>query len=199
MSIIVKGSGGGAGGEDLTAVLTEQDALIQEIEESLVGKASGANITPETVLAGYRGYRGKTLVKGTYNPATADPELIPNNIRQGVDIFGVVGTMAEAPKIWSEKGTFSGFNNYQGHTITTANSGPKRIFGGGTKHYYISGAGAHSQSMLLNGTTVTIGDTEDGDETASITFGANSVKIPRTASFLSMSGTVSYWITNAEI
>lgn len=95
MSIIVKGSGGGAGGEDLTAVLTEQNALIQEIEESLVGKASGANITPETVLAGYRGYRGKTLVEGTFDPATADPDLIAKNIRKGIDIFGVIGTLIE--------------------------------------------------------------------------------------------------------
>ena len=64
MSIIVKGSGGG-GGEDLTVELAEQATLLQEIEESLVGKASGANITPETVLEGYAGYKGKNLVVGT--------------------------------------------------------------------------------------------------------------------------------------
>lgn len=68
MSIIVKGSGGGSKAEDLTAVLSEQATLIQEIEESLVGKASGANITPETVLKGYRGYKGKNLVEGNYIP-----------------------------------------------------------------------------------------------------------------------------------
>ena len=94
MSIIVKGSGGG-GGENITAELDAQAILLQEIEESLVGKASGANITPETVLKGYAGYKGKELVEGTYDPATADPNLIPENIREGVDIFGIIGTMVE--------------------------------------------------------------------------------------------------------
>lgn len=40
---------------------------------------------------------GKNIfgVEGSYNPATADPDLIPDNIRDGVDIFGVIGTMTE--------------------------------------------------------------------------------------------------------
>ena len=65
MSIIVKGSGGGAGGEDLSVELNAQATLIREIEESLVGKISGANITPDTILKGYQGYKGKELVVGT--------------------------------------------------------------------------------------------------------------------------------------
>lgn len=68
MSILVKGSGGGSKGEDLTVEKNEMGLLIQEIEESLVGKASGANIIPEVILKGYRGYKGKTLIEGILDP-----------------------------------------------------------------------------------------------------------------------------------
>lgn len=56
------------GGENVTEEVNVQTPLITSILESLVGKAQGANITPETVLKGYKGYRGQELIEGTYEP-----------------------------------------------------------------------------------------------------------------------------------
>ena len=211
----------GVNGEDLTETEVRQDAAVDDLYRKVMRKVADHKGEGQYIWKKMTTENGDFIDYVVSNDTEAFPnggihtddywyklivqpvdladeidDLIPSNIRKNKNIFGVNGDMEEGVQVWSEKGTFSGFNNYHGHTITTANSGPKRIFGGGTKHYSATG---HSQSMLLNGTTVTIGDTEDGDETASIEFGANSVKINRTSSFLSMSGTVSYWITNAEI
>ena len=56
------------GGENVTEEVNVQTPLITSILEALVGKAQGANITPETVLKGYKGYRGQELIEGTYEP-----------------------------------------------------------------------------------------------------------------------------------
>lgn len=54
--------------EDIAPEIAEQTPLITEIMESLAGRVTLANITPETVLKGYRGYKGQQLVEGTYKP-----------------------------------------------------------------------------------------------------------------------------------
>ena len=54
--------------EDVTPEVTAQTPVITQILEGLVGKAHGANITPETVLNGFKGYRGQELVEGVYVP-----------------------------------------------------------------------------------------------------------------------------------
>lgn len=91
MSVIVKGGGG----ENVTPEVTAQTPVITQILEGLVGKAQGANATADKILEGYSAYVGGQLVNGEYDPATADPDLIPENIREGIDIFGVLGTMVE--------------------------------------------------------------------------------------------------------
>lgn len=80
---------------DITPEVLAQPTLVNNLIESLVGKVNGANATAETILKGFSAWVGQELVEGTYDPATADPDLIPENIREGIDIFGVLGTMVE--------------------------------------------------------------------------------------------------------
>ena len=50
--------------ENVTPEVTAQTALITEITESLVGKVTGANATPEDILEGKCAYVGQKLVEG---------------------------------------------------------------------------------------------------------------------------------------
>lgn len=50
--------------EDITPEIVEQTPLVTEILESLVGKVTLANATPETILEGYSAYVGQQLIKG---------------------------------------------------------------------------------------------------------------------------------------
>lgn len=72
------------GGENVKAEVAEQTQLIEDMTaslntmtESLVGKATGANATPETILKGYSAYVGQELIEGTMN--------------EGVDLTGAGG------------------------------------------------------------------------------------------------------------
>lgn len=60
MSIGVKSGGG----ENVTPEVRVQSPLVAEILESLVGKVTIANATPETILEGYSAYVGQQLVHG---------------------------------------------------------------------------------------------------------------------------------------
>ena len=60
MSVLVKAGGG----ENITPEVTAQTPLVAEILESLVGKVTLANATPETILVGYSAYVGRELVNG---------------------------------------------------------------------------------------------------------------------------------------
>lgn len=71
MSSSVRGSGGG---ENLKEEVMAQPPLVQDILDLLVGKVEGANITPETVVRGFRGFNGRELVEGG---------LDPNSLKQG--------------------------------------------------------------------------------------------------------------------
>lgn len=53
------------GGENITPEVTAQTSLVTEILESLVGKVTLANATPETLLEGYSAYVAGKLVVGT--------------------------------------------------------------------------------------------------------------------------------------
>ena len=81
--------------DDVTPEVTAQTPLVTQILEGLVGKAQGATATADKILEGYSAYVGGVLVDGMYDPTTADTDLIPENIREGIDIFGVLGTMLE--------------------------------------------------------------------------------------------------------
>lgn len=59
---------GGGGGENVKPEVDIQTALIEDIKESLVGKATGANATEDTILEGYSAYVGQELVVGKYKP-----------------------------------------------------------------------------------------------------------------------------------
>lgn len=194
MSIIVKGSGGGAGGEDLTAVLTEQDALIQEIEESLVGKASGANITPETVLAGYRGYKGKTLVEGTLTASnfTADADATAEDIIAGKTAYvkgeKLTGTAIKGDGTWVETTTAT----TAGKTIYSAHNNPNAVYGGGyLPQTQESGHSLYNHACVgIWGTTIakmtctttkTYGDGTPSVGTTSLTISGNKITIPSVA------------------
>lgn len=56
------------GGENITPEVTAQTSLVTEILESLVGKVTLANATPETILEGYSAYVGQQLVTGEMKP-----------------------------------------------------------------------------------------------------------------------------------
>lgn len=56
------------GGENVTPEVQTQTPLIEDIKESLVGKATGANATEDTILEGYSAYVGQELVVGKYKP-----------------------------------------------------------------------------------------------------------------------------------
>ena len=58
----------GGGGETVTPEVQIQTPLIEDIKESLVGKATGANATEDTILEGYSAYVGQELVEGKYKP-----------------------------------------------------------------------------------------------------------------------------------
>lgn len=61
MSVFVKSGGG----ENVTPEVQAQTPLVTEILESLVGKVTLANATPEAILEGYSAYVGQELVRGT--------------------------------------------------------------------------------------------------------------------------------------
>ena len=58
----------GGGGENVKPEVDIQTPLIEDIKESLVGKATGANATADTILEGYSAYVGQELVEGKYKP-----------------------------------------------------------------------------------------------------------------------------------
>ena len=70
----------GSTGENVTPEVTAQTPLVTEILESLVGKVTLANATPETILEGYSAYVGQQLINGTL-PATygAYCEYVPSS------------------------------------------------------------------------------------------------------------------------
>lgn len=57
-------------GVDMATPVNAQTLTIEQIQESLVGKAQGANATAETILKGFSAYVGQELVEGTYEPIT---------------------------------------------------------------------------------------------------------------------------------
>ena len=58
----------GGSGENVKPEVDIQTPLIEDIKESLVGKATGANATEDTILEGYSAYVGQELVEGKYKP-----------------------------------------------------------------------------------------------------------------------------------
>ena len=58
----------GGSGENVKPEVDIQTPLIEDIKEILVGKATGANATEDTILEGYSAYVGQELVVGTYKP-----------------------------------------------------------------------------------------------------------------------------------
>ncbi len=64
MSIIVKGGGGG---ENLAEEIALNRQKIETAIENLAGKKTGADITPEDVLKGKKGYKGQELITGTFD------------------------------------------------------------------------------------------------------------------------------------
>ncbi|WP_253270880.1 tail fiber protein [Geobacillus thermocatenulatus] len=99
-NFILQGEGG-AGNAQPSDVLSGKTFTNDSGEQTGTMPNIGAiTITPttidQTIPAGY--HNGSGIVKG-------DPDLIPANIKQGVDIFGVVGTLVEG-KRWAS-GTFT--------------------------------------------------------------------------------------------
>ncbi len=73
MSVFVKSGGG----ENVTPEVQAQSPLVTEILESLVGKVTLANATPEAILEGYSAYVGQMLIEG--------------KLKKGVDLFTATG------------------------------------------------------------------------------------------------------------
>ncbi|MEK4606537.1 hypothetical protein [Geobacillus sp. FSL W8-1251] len=99
-NFILQGEGG-SGNAQPSDVLSGKTFTNDSGEQTGTMPNIGAiTITPttidQTIPAGY--HNGSGIVKG-------DPDLIPANIKQGVDIFGVVGTLVEG-KRWAS-GTFT--------------------------------------------------------------------------------------------
>ncbi|AXM89394.1 hypothetical protein CI793_09610 [Anoxybacillus ayderensis] len=103
-NFILQGEGGG-GTAQPADVLSGKTFTNDSGEQTGIMPNRGAiTITPstidQTIPDGY--HNGSGIVKG-------DPDLIPSNIRQGVNIFGVTGTLVEG-KRWAS-GTVSITNN----------------------------------------------------------------------------------------
>ena len=189
----------GGGGENVTPEVQTQTPLIEDIKESLVGKATGANATEDTILEGYSAYVGQELVEGKYKPhglyvwrkyeyesstvgdfvdyvvsdtetaypddgeqggftyrkiqttetneitpgttdqtidalslllntltVKGDADLVAKNIRSGVDIFGVIGTMVQG-KTGIDYGTVT-LNGSQNKVTVSHNLGKSPSF-----------------------------------------------------------------------
>ena len=97
-------------GEDLTAEVMAQPAMVANIIESLVGKATGANATPETILEGYSAYVGQKLIEGI---ASA-----------GIDIAAMFG----CSKYAVDEVTFSSRTEWNGATISHSLSEKPKAF-----------------------------------------------------------------------
>ena len=84
---------------DMITPVNEQTLTIQDIQEALVGKAA-VNQVELTVTPGkdsqiYVPENGNTYSKVTVN---GDSDLVPENIKEGIDIFGVIGSLKEGVK-----------------------------------------------------------------------------------------------------
>ena len=59
------------GGVDMATPVNAQTVTIEQIQESLVGKAQGANATADKILEGYSAYVGQELLHGTAKDVAA--------------------------------------------------------------------------------------------------------------------------------
>ena len=80
--------------ENISAEVAAQPAMVAQIKENLVGKETGANATPETILEGYSAYVGQKLVTGTYKPGMIDPSAFGyTKMATGVALVSSTGSL----------------------------------------------------------------------------------------------------------
>ena len=149
--------------EDVTEEVNIQTPLITEILESLVGKATIANATPETILEGYSAYVGQQLVEGTMQ--TIAEELGYTEVTCGSitptetnSVMSIPHNLSKIPKLviaintdLSKKGKVGymlyqeGQSNYQGDTEFAYGT---NIPSSSTQSYYLGSIEEKSLSNL---------------------------------------------------
>lgn len=137
--------------EDLDAELTEQRTLltnqgvtIEDIKTALQGKTAGGGeeivlqektITPTTsqqnVIAD-TGYNGLSKVVVNAVTSAIDSDIKATNIRSGVNILGVTGTLVENEDLTSELNTYETYLDTQETTIEDIMSALQGKVSGGT-------------------------------------------------------------------
>lgn len=137
--------------EDLSTELTEQSTLltnqgttIEDIKTALQGKTAGGGeevvlqektITPTTsqqnVIAD-TGYNGLSKVVVNAVTSAIDSDIKATNIRSGVNILGVTGTLEENEDLTSELNTYETYLDTQEATIEDIMSALQGKVSGGT-------------------------------------------------------------------
>jgi hypothetical protein len=151
-----RGGKGGVDVSDATALTTDVlsgktfYASDEQIKTGTIPSKSAQTFTPGTT--------NQTIAAGQYLEGTqtilGDADLIPENIRQSTNIFGVTGTLIPQPTLSATGGTIttytSGGKNYRVHTFTSSGNfvvseGSTNVIKNNEVDYLIiaGGAGGH--------------------------------------------------------
>lgn len=110
-------------GVDMATPVNEQTVTIEDIQEALVDKGAvnqvELTVTPGKDSQEYNPDYGTLYSKVTVN---GDSDLVAENIKQGIDIFGVVGSMIEGAS-GIDYGTFTITSSYQSSVTVAHNLG----------------------------------------------------------------------------
>ena len=124
-----------------TTLLNTQGVTINDIKQALQNKCTGTdpilqektiapstssqNVTPDT------GYDGLSKVTVSAVTSAIDSDIKATNIRSGVNILGVTGTLQEGEDVTSELNTYEGYLSTQETTIDSIISALEGKAGGG--------------------------------------------------------------------
>lgn len=120
---------GGGGGENVTAEVTLQKQLLDEMESLYKGKTTGADATAEDILEGKKAYVGRNLITGTY-PDVAPEVEAQTPIVQGIHDF--ITSIVGLPKGANAKAENieKGYTAYVGQQLITGTLDPEALKNG---------------------------------------------------------------------
>lgn len=148
------------GGENVTPEVQAQSPLVTEILESLVGKVTLANATPETILEGYSTYVGQKLVQGTLEDTRRIIEFGSVTLSSTSKTIAVSHRLGVIPKyvlLVTELGqvTNSGYIGFLLHAKSPISSSNVNIYGWYSEGGYQSNIQSANRFADITNTTVT--------------------------------------------